>query len=95
MNNAVKHYRSKKAASIAKKTAIYIVLVVISFIWLIPFVYLIAQSFATTYIYGDFFPKTATFNNYIVLFTSETYSFWKWWLNTLLLQLQQRLLKLF
>ena len=93
MNNAIKHYRSKKAASIVKKTAIYIILVIISFIWLIPFVYLIAQSFATTYVYGDFFPKTSTFNNYIVLFTSETYPFWRWWLNTFIIAIATAIIK--
>ena len=80
-----KHYASLKRRSQTKKVVIYTVLVLMSVIWLLPFVYLISQSFATTYVYGDFFPKTATMANYSRLFTDSTFPFWRWWLNTFLI----------
>lgn len=93
MNDSLKHYRSKKTAAIVKKTVIYIILGIISFIWLIPFVYLISQSFAETYIYGNFFPAKFTFNNYVTLFTSTTYPFWRWWLNTFIIAIVTAIIK--
>lgn len=93
MNDSLKHYRSKKTAAIVKKTVIYIILGIISFIWLIPFIYLISQSFAETYIYGNFFPAKFTFNNYVTLFTSTTYPFWRWWLNTFIIAIVTAIIK--
>lgn len=85
-NNAA-HYRSKRTAEIIKRVAIYVILVVISIIWLVPFVYLIAQSFAdaNAYVVGDFIPKTFTITNYERLFTDPSYPFWQWWLNTFII----------
>lgn len=92
-NNELKKYRSKKTHEIIKKVLIYFVLVLISILWLIPFVYLIAQSFATTYIYGDFIPRSFTFKNYELLFTSTKYQFFRWWLNTLVIALCTAVIK--
>lgn len=86
MDNASKYqkYASMKRRSTIKKIGIYLILIVISVIWLLPFVYIVAQSFAKTYVYGDFFPQAnnLTGNNYVRLFTDSTYPFWRWWLNT-------------
>lgn len=90
MNNstyAKKHYGSQRVRKNVKLTFIYIFLVIISIIWLFPFVYLILQSFAETYHAGDFFPRSWSVNGYVVLFTSSSYPFWKWWLNTFVIAL--------
>lgn len=79
-----KKYRSKKGAERALRIIIYVILTLISVVWLIPFFLLILQSFrgepglATRYV----FPKEWTFDNYIRLFRDTDFP--KWYLNTLL-----------
>lgn len=74
----VKKLRSKKGAERTVNGIIYAVLVIISIVWLIPFVILFIQSLrgepggATSY----FFPKQWTFNNYIKLFTQTKFPIW-------------------
>ena len=97
-----KKYRSKKAVERVTNSFIYVVLVVISIIWLFPFVYLILQSLrgepGTTTSY--FFPKKWTFDNYIHLFTNQginqktgevvstgAYNFMLWYGRTLLISI--------
>ncbi len=64
-------------------TLSYVILIIISIFWLIPFIYLLAQSFSVdTMNYSVFFPDEWTFNNYVLLFTDPAKPFWKWWLNT-------------
>ena len=85
-SNQVKKYRSVKAVQNVRNTFIYIVLVVLSFIWLIPFIYLLGQSFAVSYVSQNFLPGLTlnfkdgifafdasqwTFNNYIALFDTN------------------------
>ncbi len=67
--------------------AIYVVLVVMSLVWLIPFVLILLQSFRTETAaqVGYIFPKQWGLDNYIKLFT-ET-SFPKWYLNTFIIAL--------
>ena len=64
-------------------TAIYIILIIMSVVWLIPFVSIVLQSFRveSTLQVGYVIPKRWGLDNYIKLFT-ET-SFPKWYLNTL------------
>ena len=64
-------------------TAIYIILIIMSVVWLIPFVSIVLQSFRveSTLQVGYVIPKQWGLDNYIKLFT-ET-SFPKWYLNTL------------
>lgn len=76
-------------AKAKKKTVnilIYILLITLSLIWVLPFVYLFIQSFTNNYNPGVIFPAkdTLTFQNYTNLFTSPNLPFWKWYLNTLL-----------
>ncbi len=99
MNENKAHYRSYKRKIHTRNTLIYIFLIVLSIIWLVPFVYLLGQSFASTYNPSVFFPflPTAsnieqgkcvlTFQNYVTLFTDEVYEFRKWYLNTLIISL--------
>ncbi|MDY6062265.1 MAG: sugar ABC transporter permease [Erysipelotrichaceae bacterium] len=80
----------KKTSSIKFKqrlsnTIIYIVLSILSFIWILPVVWLVMQSFRlekgsfTSY----FFPKGWTFNNYIRLFSdTKLFNFPQWFMNT-------------
>ena len=95
-----KKLRSKKAVERGTNAVIYVILVVISIIWLFPFVFLILQSLrgepgATT---SYFFPKKWTFDNYIHLFTNKgvdilsgevistgSYNFMLWYGRTLLI----------
>lgn len=85
-----KKFRSKKAAERGANTAIYIILTIISIIWLFPFFYLVIQSLrgesgaATLY----FWPKQWTFDNYIKLFTDTSiYNFPKWYGTTLIISI--------
>lgn len=85
-----KKYRSKKAATRGANIAIYVVLVIISIIWLFPFFYLVLQSLrgekgiATLY----FWPKQWTFDNYIKLFTDTSdFNFFRWYGNTLIISI--------
>ncbi|MDE7082909.1 MAG: ABC transporter permease subunit [Clostridia bacterium] len=80
-----KKLRSKKGAERATRILIYAVLIVISIIWLIPFLLLIIQSFNGNAGggYGNsIFPEVWTFDNYVKLFTETDFP--KWYGNTLL-----------
>lgn len=85
MSTKVERYHSKKFKEISSKTFVYIILVIISIIWLVPFVYLVFQSFAQSYSPSNFIPAAWTFDNYINLFTDISYPFGRWYLNTLLI----------
>ncbi len=81
---------SKKRGGRYGNTAVYILLVFLSALWVFPFLYLLLQSFrgepgvTTDY----FFPKELTFRNYIELWTdTEFFNFGRWYLNTLLIAL--------
>ncbi len=77
--------RSKKGAERASLVAIHAILIIISVIWLIPFLLMIILSFRGEAVgtSADYiFPKQWSFNNYIKLFT-ET-KFLRWYGNTLL-----------
>ncbi|MCD7771626.1 MAG: sugar ABC transporter permease [Oscillospiraceae bacterium] len=80
----------KKASSIRRNrilsnTAIYIILVVMSIIWIIPFVFILLQSFRTenTWMVGYVIPQQWGFDNYINLFTQT--SFLQWYKNTFII----------
>lgn len=77
----------KSAKNAVADTFIYILLVVISIVWVFPFIYLILTSLRgeshsiVTYL----FPKKWTFDNYIWLFTDRKSDFLNWYLNTLMI----------
>ena len=95
MNTSVKkqHYASHRRRKITKLTAIYIFLVVISVIWLIPFLYLILQSFALKFESDAFIPQEWSVSGYKILFTSTSYPFWRWWLNTFIIAIATSILQ--
>ncbi len=83
-----KKFRSKKAAERGANAAIYIILVIISVIWLFPFFFLVLQSLrgeegaSTMY----FWPQQWTFDNYIGLFTdTDKFNFPRWYGITLVI----------
>jgi len=74
-------YAAKRKAA---DVVIYIILALMSVVWLFPIFWLIIQSFrgeegiTTSY----FFPRQWTFDNYIRLFTDDMFPYGKWILNT-------------
>ena len=79
----------KKAMGMTAKnrvsnTIIYIVLVIMSIIWLIPFFCIVFQSFRceSTWMAGYVFPTKWGLDNYINLAKTD---FWKWYANTFII----------
>lgn len=77
--------KSSKLRSSAANTAIYIILSVMAFLWLLPIAWLVLISFRaepgawTPYI----FPKSYTLNNYTRLFTeTQLFNYPRWFMNT-------------
>ena len=89
MNNTVKspkrHMGLARSRAISN-TVIHIVLVIISIIWLIPFVFILLQSFRceSAYQVGYVVPQQWGFDNYVSLWNSN---FPKWYLNTFIIAL--------
>ena len=71
----------------AKVNTGYIVLVVLSVIWLFPILWVVLTSLRAEsgYYVGYFFPKNLTFQNYINLFSNpDVLPFGQWWINTMI-----------
>lgn len=86
----VKKHRSLKHVRRMQNIATYIVLIIISLVWLIPFAYLVLHSFrAEPGAYVPYIiPKSYTFDNYIRLFKNEEpFKFMTWYLNTFIVAL--------
>jgi len=63
----------------------YVVLTILSVIWLFPIVWIVLTSFRGEggYYVGYFIPKTFTLDNYIALFSENSViPFGRWWMNT-------------
>ena len=86
MKNTEKRHMGLKALNRVSNTGIYILLTAISVIWLIPFVFIVLQSFRVenTYQVGYVIPKQWGLQNYINLWNSD---FKRWYLNTLIIAL--------
>ena len=83
--------KEKHSMSLSRKRRIgniasYIVLVLISIIWILPFIFLVLQSFRGENYgpVGYILPKEWGLDNYIYLFSSEC-DFLRWYLNTFLI----------
>lgn len=81
---------SKKTGSLKRKTAlgntlIYIVLILMSIIWLTPFVLIVIESFRceTTMQVGYIIPKQFGLGNYVALFKDTQFA--KWYRNTFII----------
>ena len=86
-----KRHMGIKAANFLSNTVIYILLVVITVIWLVPFVCVLLQSFRceSTWIVGYVIPQKWGLDNYMKLLDSN---FPKWYLNTFIIALVTSLL---
>ena len=82
----LKRHMGLKASQRASNSAAYVVLVIISVIWLIPFVCILLQSFRveSTYPVGYVKPEKWGLDNYQNLFRTD---FPKWYINTLVMAL--------
>lgn len=63
---------------------VYATLIILSIIWLFPIAWVVLTSFrgeGTAYV-NYFLPKTFTLDNYIKLFTNESFPFGRWFINT-------------
>ena len=83
-----KRHMGLKASARISNTIIYILLVVISIIWLIPFVCIVLQSFRmeSTGRVGYVIPQVWGLGNYKKLFDPNT-NFLRWYLNTFIIAL--------
>ncbi|MGN0814128.1 MAG: sugar ABC transporter permease [Candidatus Coproplasma sp.] len=86
-----KHIGLKTQRAISN-TIIHVVLVVMSVVWLIPFVCIVLQSFRveSTWQVGYVIPKQWGLDNYIKL--AET-DFWRWYLNTFIIAIFSSILQ--
>ena len=82
-----KKHMGLKAKERLSNTIIYIILIIMSIVWLIPFIFLVFESFRveSTYQVGYVIPKQFGFDNYINLFTKTDFP--KWFLNTFIIGL--------
>lgn len=83
-----KRHLGIKAANTISNTFIYILLVLMTILWLVPFVCIVLQSFnvADKCMVGYVIPKEWGLGNYKALF-SEGNNFLKWYLNTFIIAL--------
>lgn len=86
-----------KARKKATNTLVYIILTVLSIIWLFPILWIVLTSFRAegTANVPYFIPKTYTIDNYINLFTNPIFNFKRWFLNTFLVATGSCLLSTF
>ena len=77
---------SMRARKTAANTVVYIILGVLSVIWLIPIIYLVITSFrgeSGAWLDGYIIPKIWTIGNYTKLFTDTSlFNYPRWFLNT-------------
>ncbi|MCD8118163.1 MAG: ABC transporter permease subunit [Lachnospiraceae bacterium] len=81
-----KKHMGIQAANRLSNTAVYIILILISIIWLIPFVCILLQSFRveSTYQVGYVIPRQWGLDNYLNLLNSD---FKQWYINTFVIAL--------
>ena len=83
-----KRHLGIKATNIVSNTFIYILLAIITVVWLVPFVCIVLQSFRceSTWQVGYVIPKQWGLDNYKALFSADS-PFLRWYLNTFLIAL--------
>ena len=84
--NKEKRHMGLRATRAISNTVIYIVLVIVSIIWLIPFICIVLQSFRveSTWQVGYVIPQKWGLDNYAALWNSD---FKRWYLNTFIIAL--------
>ncbi len=85
-NNTLKRHMGMRTLNAISNSVIHVLLVIISIIWLIPFVCIVLQSFRveSTWQVGYVLPKQWGFDNYINLWNSD---FKGWYVNTFVMAL--------
>lgn len=87
----VKKYKSLKTAKLVSTIFAYIMLVILSVIWLYPILWIVLNAFRVEYnaagiqvgiVVSHYFPKDVGFLNFVRLFTETEFP--KWFLNTLI-----------
>lgn len=78
MSNTPKKHMGMKNKERISNTIIYIILIAMSIVWLIPFIFLVLESFRveSTYQVGYIVPKQWGLDNYINLFTKTDFPIW-------------------
>ena len=81
-----KRHLGLRASRAISNTVIYVILVVMSMIWLFPFICIVLQSFRveSTWQVGYVIPQKWGWDNYIALWNSD---FKRWYLNTFIIAL--------
>lgn len=94
INRAAKRHMGMRTANTVSNVAIHILLIVICVIWLVPFVFILLQSFRveSTGQVGYVIPHQWGFDNYVKLVYSESNglfgtNFAKWYFNTFIIAL--------
>lgn len=84
--NTMKQHMGLRTANTITNTVCYVLLVLISIIWLVPFICIVLQSFRveSTWEVDYVLPKKWGFDNYVNLWNSH---FPKWYLNTFIIAL--------
>lgn len=87
-----KRHMGQRTVNRISNTIIYILLVIITVVWLIPFVFILLQSFRVenTYQVGYIIPQQWGFDNYIRLWETD---FKRWYLNTFITAVATSLLQ--
>lgn len=87
-----KRHMGQRTVNRISNTFIYVLLVIITVVWLIPFVFILLQSFRVenTYQVGYIIPKQWGFDNYIRLWETD---FKRWYLNTFITAVATALLQ--
>ena len=78
MSEISKKHMGLKAKERLSNTIIYIILILMSIVWLIPFIFLVFESLRveTTNQVGYVIPKVFGFDNYVNLFTKTDFPIW-------------------
>ncbi len=89
--NTLKRHMGLKAANRISNFFVYLLLIIISVVWLIPFIFIVLQSFRveSTYQVGYVIPQQWGFDNYLKLWNSD---FKVWYLNTFIIALASAVL---
>ena len=93
-----KRHMGMRSKRIIGNAVIYIILVLMSVIWLFPFVCIVLQSFRceSTHMVGYVIPKVWGIDNYVALFTDTEFSeggFFRWYINTLVIAIAVALIQ--
>ncbi len=82
-----KRHMGQKSKRRISNIVIYVILILMSIIWLLPYVFIILQSFEVSYTGngGNIIPHEWGWDNYVRLFTKTNFP--RWFLNTFLMAL--------